>query len=65
MMTRLTPVLPVRAVYEGMMSGKRCRGRPIRPWRSDIYEWTGKTIVELNRMVKDRNEWRGFVDYIS
>ena len=57
--------LPVRAVYEGMISGKRRRGRPIRRWRSDIYEWTGKTIVELNRMVKDRNEWRGSVDSIS
>ena len=48
--------LPVRAVYEGMLSGKRSRGRLIRRWRSDIYEWAGKTIVELNRMVKDRNE---------
>ena len=48
--------LPVRAVYEGIISGKRRRGRPIRRWRSDIHEWTGKTIVELNRMVKDLNE---------
>ena len=57
--------LPVKAVNEGMISGKRRRGRPIRQWRSDIYEWTGKTIVELNRMVKDRNEWPDFVDSIS
>ena len=57
--------LPVKAVNEGMISGKRHRGRPIRQWRSDIYEWTGKTIVELNRMVKDRNEWPDFVDSIS
>ena len=57
--------LPVRAVYEGLISGKRRRERRIWRWRSDIYEWTGKTIVELNRMVKDRNEWRGFVDSIS
>ena len=57
--------LPVRTVYKGMISGKRRRGRPIWRWRSDIYEWTGKTIVELNRMVKDRNEWHGFVDSIS
>ena len=48
--------LPVRALYEGMISGKRRRGRSILRWRCDIYEWTGKTIVELNRMVKDRNE---------
>ena len=57
--------LHVRAVYRGMISGKRRRGRPIRRWRSGIYEWTGKTIVELNRMVKDRNEWRSFADSIS
>ena len=57
--------LPIMAVYDGMVSGKRRRGMPIRRWRSDIYEWTGKTIVELNRMVKDRNECRGFVDSIS
>ena len=60
-----TSDLPVRAVYEGMISGKGRRGRLIRRWRSDIHEWTGKTIVELNRMEKDRNEWRGFVDSIS
>ena len=29
--------LPVRAVYEGMISCKRHRGRPIRQWRSDKY----------------------------
>ena len=29
--------LPARAVYEGMVSGKRLRGRPIRRWRNDIY----------------------------
>ena len=57
--------LPVRAVYKGMIPGKRRRGRPSRRWRNDIYVWTGKTIVELNRMVKDQNEWRGFVDSIS
>ena len=56
--------LPVRAVYEGMVSGKIRRVRPIRRWRSDIYEWTGITIVKLNHMVKNRNEWRSFVDSI-
>ena len=39
--------LPVRAVYEGMVSGKWRRGRPIRRWRNDIYGWTGRTIAEL------------------
>ena len=57
--------LPVRAVYEGIISVERCRGRPIWRWRSDMYEWTGKTIVELNRMVKNQSKWHGFVDSIS
>ena len=56
--------LPVRAVYEGMVSGKRRRGRPIRRWRNFIYEWTSRTIAELNYMVKNRNEWRSFADSI-
>ena len=56
--------LPVRAVCEGMVSGKRLRGRPIGRWRNDIYEWTGRAIAELNHMVKNRNEWRSFVDSI-
>ena len=56
--------LPVRAVYEGMVSGKRRRGRPIRRWRNDIYEWKERTIAQLNRMVKNRNKWRSFADSI-
>ena len=56
--------LPVRDVYEGMVSGKRRRERPIRRWRKYICEWTSRTIPELNHMMKNRNEWRSFVDYI-
>ena len=56
--------LPVRAVYEGVVSGKRRRGGPIRRWRNEIYEWTGRTITELNHMVKNRNEWCSFVNSI-
>ena len=54
--------LPVRAVYEGMVSGKRRRGRPFWRWRNDIYEWRGRAIAELNYMVKNQNECRSFVD---
>ena len=54
--------VPVRAVYEGMVSGKRRRGTLIGRWRNDNYDWTGRTIAELNHMVKNRNEWRNYVD---
>ena len=33
--------LPVRAVYEGMVSAEKRRGTPVRRRRNDIYEWTG------------------------
>ena len=56
--------LPLRAVYEGMVSGKKHRGRQIRRWRNDIYEWTGRTIAKLNHMVKNQNEKRSFLDSI-
>ena len=45
--------LPARTVYEGVVSEKRRRGRPIRRWKNDIYQWTGRTIAELNHMVKN------------
>ena len=56
--------LPVRAVYEGMVSGKRSRGRPIQRWRNNIYKWIGRTTAESNHMVKNQNEWHSFVDSI-
>ena len=53
--------LPVRMIFEGMIPGKRRRGRPIRRWRDDIKEWTGKTVDEFNRLVSDRDEWRNYI----
>ena len=49
---------PIRNIFEGMVNGKRNRGRPPRRWRADAREWTGLTWSELNKIVKDRNEWR-------
>ena len=45
--------LPVRTTIEGMVPGKRGRGRPRRRWCDDIYEWTEKTLLELNLLVND------------
>ena len=56
--------LPVMAVYEGMVSGKRHRGRPIQRWRNNIYKWTCRTIAKINHMVRNQNEWHSFVDSI-
>ena len=53
--------LPVRTIFEGMISGKRKRGRSIRRWRDDIKEWTNLNVNELNTMVKCRNVWRNYI----
>ena len=44
--------LPVRAVYKEMVSGKRRRGRRIRRWRKDIYEWTGSRVKSRGEKLK-------------
>ena len=50
--------LPVRAAVEGMIEGKRRRGRPKRRWRSDIMDWIGGDLCCLNALVHDRSAWR-------
>ena len=53
--------LPVKVTVEGMIAGKRSRGRPRKRWRDDVREWTGKSWQDLNAMTKDRDGWRKFV----
>ena len=50
--------LPVKTVFEGMVNGRRRRGRPPRRWRNDIEEWTGMSWTHINRAVHDRKYWR-------
>ena len=52
--------LPVRVVVEGMVEGKRGRGRPQRRWRDDVKQWTKLGWDELNCIVKNRQEWRTY-----
>ena len=53
--------LPVKVTVEGLVSGKRNRGRPRRRWRDDIRDWTGQTWDQLNSTTKDREAWRKIV----
>ena len=46
--------LPVRVTIEGLIEGKRRRGRPKRRWRTDILEWCGGSWLTINASVKDR-----------
>ena len=49
--------LPVRQTIEGLVAGKRSRGRPRRRWRDDIRDWTEKNWNELNTLARDRAAW--------
>ena len=43
---------------EGMIEGRRSRGRQPKRWRDNISHWTGRNLMSLNTTVKDRNLWR-------
>ena len=49
--------LPVKVVFEGMIEGRRGRGRPQRRWRDDLKEWTDLSWTELNTMPHDKVLW--------
>ncbi len=53
--------LPVRTSVEGIIQGKRKRGRPQRRWRDDIAEWSARNINDRNALVRDREKWRDVV----
>ena len=44
---------------EGMIQGKRSRGRPKRRWRDNIFEWTpAENWTSINQFSLDRVLWR-------
>ena len=49
---------PIKNILEGLVEGKRQRGRPKRRWMQDIYDWTNFNINRINRIVRDRPTWR-------
>ena len=57
--------LPVRSAVEGMMQGKRSRGRPQHRWRDDIADWTAMSWHELNQTTRDRVAWSKLVEHCS
>ena len=50
--------LPVRQTIEGLVAGKRSRGRPRHRWRDDIKHWTKMNWQELNERTRDRTAWK-------
>ena len=47
-----------KAVMEGVMEGRRGRGRPQTNWMKNLNEWSGMRPMELSKMTVNRNGWR-------
>ena len=48
-------------IVEGMVDGKRRRGRPAAGWLDDIKEWTGLTVINASRFANDRKRWKALI----
>ena len=49
----------VSKIYlQGMIEGKKCRGKQPKRWRDNFSHWTGRNLMSLSTAVKDRNLWR-------
>ena len=49
---------PQKQLLEGMVEGRRSRGRPRISWFSNVVNWTGMTTEEAKRCAQDRDRWR-------
>ena len=47
-----------RLLLEGLLEGKRSRGRTRTEWMTNITEWTGMRYEDLVRLAQDREPWR-------
>ena len=47
-----------RQCLEGMVEGKRNRGRPQKRWRDTVYTWSKMDLNQLNSATKDLNLWK-------
>ena len=47
-----------KLLLEGMIEGKRERGRQRTTWFDDIKKWTGLNYEEVRTRVQDRRRWR-------
>ena len=50
-----------RAVMEGGIEGRNCRGRPMGSWMGNLKEWSGEMANTLTRQAANRVLWRNNV----
>ena len=46
-----------KIILQGTADGSCRRGRPRKPRRDDIKEWTGQLLLPLLRIADDRSRW--------
>ena len=51
-----------KTIIEGIVDGKRSRGRSEKSWVNNIIEWTGMKVVELATTARDRKAWKSAVE---
>ena len=49
---------PTLQIVEGMVEGKRKRGRQKKHWFDNIREWTGVSYMRAKRSAQNRSAWR-------
>ena len=47
-----------KMIVEGMVEGKRGRGRPEKQWIDNIKEWTMLETSEIMKKARDKEQWR-------
>ena len=50
-----------KKIMQGALPGARRRGRPCMAWMDNTNTWTGLSMEESIRMIKDRDKWRMYV----
>ena len=54
-----------RNLLEGMVEGKRGRGRPRQQWSDNILQWTGLNFQQTKRMAENRKRWRSMTSNVK
>ena len=50
-----------KTILQGMVKGKRKRGRQKKRWEDNIKEWTGMDFASSTRAAEGRSRWKGIV----